>query len=369
MAASWRPGRPYKPAKPPVYAWYDAKPSGPGPASAYKCWNQHINWQNSSISFQKTNGVPKSTTWTATTSLMETVFHNSSAESSTKLCDGLHRVVGKDADTVVTLTFEETVVQSSQVYPQVTPPACSIRDPVCQELYSVFDKSTFSFLSRTLFKFFTEASGGEMPNLEFNHMAPPCARADKCLPQSEIQHCRLKAEHATVFYWPQPTPPPGYPARDICARNPLTLAVPEPDLFDIPATATFKSLTVTSPTPLVILRNIHAEILPTEVFTSIWPQYAGVRGVPASLEALINGNYYYQQCGPVLDATMAVPPEDMSSYRSSFAPSAVYPGRGTSVLPVTLYSTTSTQYPLDFADLYPVESVPWDAIAGSVGCK
>jgi hypothetical protein len=311
--------------------------------------------------FQKTKGVARSTTWVETTSLYATNYINQTQRSYTKLCDHRSRALGGSTVTPVTLTFDASVTKTSQTFPEITAPVCSILDPVCQELYSVYDKSTFSYLSRTLFEFFTKAAGGNLPNIGFAHLQPPCNRVDACIPQSEIQYCKLTADRATVFYWPSPTAAPTGRGRRVCDRNPLTVNTAA--FEDGPqSTATFKSITVTSPTPLVILRSLHAQILPTSAYNLMASQMG-----PRIDHNIFQG--YFRGCGQRLDATMLVPLEEISSYRSAFSPSMVYPARGTSVSAATLYATTSSAYPLDFHDISPIESVPWDAVAGAAGCN
>jgi len=164
--------------------------------------------------------------------------------------------------------------------------------------------------------------------------------------------CRLSAQAATVFYWP-----PATATRDLCARNPLVTPPPAVNTGR-PSTAVLRNMTITSPTALVIARSLKVSYLPI----SLEKQDPAIARLP------IEERWpYMRACGQHLDATWKLEPQKLSTLRSSFVPTLIIPGRG-SISPITSYSTTSTPYPFDFADLIPGYA-PWDAVAGSKGCN
>jgi hypothetical protein len=310
--------------------------TGGGEASIYGCWQSHMRYNHETYSFFNASGKAVSTTWTIPSSTMQTIFHNTSIPTSTG-CDGYPRVTG-ESNTPVTLTFTDaSMVTQKQVFPGPTP-ACTIPDRQCHYAYSAYETASFSYISSAYFNFFLDPGHAKtLPNIWFGHVQPPCISIQNCPAATASATCNIDAERATVFYWPVTT------LGDLCARGPLATPTDVAETAK-PTTAVFGSVTVTSPSALVVLRTVRASQHP-KVTVSPAPEY-----IPMT------------QCGSRVNATLKLAPELLSSMRSTFTPTYIDSGHYTG------YRTSSVPYSFNFADMNP-GAVPWDAYVAQFGCN
>lgn len=289
------------------------------------------------LSYSQASGKTVWETKTLPSSTMETIYHNTSVPTST-FCDGYARILGETA-TPVTLTFHDaSMITQKQVFPGPTP-ACKVQDYQCKEAYSVFERSSFSFISSAYFSYFLDSEPRKkLPNIWMEHVKPPCTSIEACPAPSESATCTLDAERATIFYWPSST------AGDFCTRG----SFPTPTEAAVnpasPSTAVYGKVTVTSPSALVLVRTVAASFHP-KVTVSPIPEY-----LP------------FTRCGSRVNATLKLAPSVISSLRSAFTPTYIDAGHYTG------YKTSSIAYPFNFADMNS-GAVPWDAYVAPLGCN
>jgi hypothetical protein len=328
-----------------------AKISGPGDASIYNCYNSHLEYTSMSNSYiQNATGTRKYSTVTESHSLYVTHYTNTTVPTKTR-CDQWPRVFGPTV-TPVTLTFTDShPITKKEIYPGPAP-TCKVADPECNAAYSAYDTATYSYLSSTFYKFFAEGKVGLPPNMYFGTLTPPCAAGGRiytCPTATVNASCTLNAAHATVFYWPAPTPAklecrtPADPKATTTEEEPEepTILYEKFQAADQPKIAVYGNATVTSPAALVILRSVSAHA--------------------ASKDTRQNAYSNWQPCGNHIDATLTIPAASLSTMRNYWTVS--YQNEQ-----YTQYGSSKVPYSLAVADFIPGH-VSYDAYAAVKNCN
>ena len=319
--------------------------TGPGNPQIYECWNKVMRWANATSSMRESYGKGIYVTQIVPTQTQVHWFTNTSVPTITR-CDGWPRVLGP-ASTPVTLTYNEPVIKTKGVdYEE--PPKCSYKDDDCKTAYSVFSGVTTSMLSSIYSTHFAQSKTG-LPGQYYFDFRPPCNELQTktaCAEGPEIKSCRLAVHGATVMYWPT------HSAGNFCGRK--TKVEATATVAGKPNTAVFKGATVTSPSALVIIPQATRELM-----LSTWAAEEWEKDM-------------FRQCGtPQTKITLAVDPEEISTFRRSYVPTASYRSVEThngqrTTKPYTRYSTLFVASRFDFADLNEA-SVPYDAYVGANG--
>lgn len=313
--------------------------TGAGHYTIYQCYNSHLahrsaskTWQESSI-----NGkITASPTVIVPTQVIITTFYNKEAPTISR-CDNVV-VIPSPSVTPISLTFDESWTSTIQGFPTPSP-ACVFKEHQCDQAWSAYSAKTYSIISSIYSSHFAKRSRGLPGSIVFNQLEPPCEQPlQACPPAEEIASCQLHADAATVYYWPTAV------SGNFCGAK--ITAEASPSIQGKPNTAVYGKLTITSPSPLVVIPSVIRSVLP-----------------PATMVAE-ESDIVYKPCGYAKELKLQLDPANFSSIRTVMSPTKTVRHNYTFS---TIYSSTTKAYSFEFADLGEAW-VPWEAFIGVGDC-
>ena len=314
--------------------------TGAGHYTIYQCYNSHLSWRTASGEWMTSSreGKAKTTTTVIPTKVIVTDYTNTAVPTITR-CDEVVVIPSKNV-TAISLTFNEPWTSTITSFPSPVP-VCKIREHQCEQAYQAYSSKTYSYISSVYSAHFAQRKPGLPGSLSFNdNIKPPCdAPLPACPPSEEVASCKLEARQATVYYWPTSV------AGEFCGAK--VSSEPEATIQGKANTAVYGQLTITSPSPLVVVPSVTRSVMP-----------------PATMVAE-ESDIFYRACGYPKDVSFQVNPFNISSVRTVMTPTKTVRHNYTFS---TQYTSTTKGYLFNFADLNEA-SVPWDAFIGAGNCR
>jgi hypothetical protein len=314
--------------------------TGAGHYTIYQCYNSVLAWRTASAQWRTSSAqgkIPPATT-VIPSKVVVTVLLNTKVPTISR-CDKVV-IIPSDSATPISLTFNDSWTKTSNEFP--TPvPNCTIKEHQCDQAYTAYSTKTYSFISSVYSTHFASRKSGLPGSINFQNLNPPCeAPLPTCPPTEEVANCKLEARRgATVYYWPTSV------SGDFCGAK--VTEVPTPTAQGRPNIAVYDSITITSPSPLVVVPGVTRSVLP-----------------PASMVAE-ESDIYYRPCGYAKDVKFPVDPSFVSSIRTVMVPTKTVRHNYTFS---TQYSSTTKPFSFNFVDMNE-GAVPWEAFLGSSDCR
>jgi hypothetical protein len=270
------------------------------------------------------------------TRVMVTPFSNKNVPTITR-CDKV-TIVPSPGITPISLTFSDPWTSFLTTFPTPSP-SCTFRDRQCEQAFEAYRTKTYSVISSIYASHFARTSTRLPGSIRFENIEPPCRQPlAMCPPSEEVANCKVEARGATLYYWPSSI------SGDICSNGATVGA--RPTAMNASNTAVFDGVTITSPSPLLVIPDATRNVIP-----------------PATMVAE-EWDIFYRPCGYSKDLKFPVDPHNVSSVRTVLTPTKTVRRNYTFS---TEYGSTTSPFPFNFAHLEDV-NLPWEAFIAAGYC-
>jgi hypothetical protein len=275
-------------------------------------------------------------TTTIPTRVIVTTFVNKNVPTITR-CDNVV-IVPRVGATPISLTFSDLWTSLVTAFP-TSLPSCTFRDRQCEQAFEAYRTKTYSVISSVYASHFARTSTRLPGSIRFDNIQPPCRQPfGMCPPSEEIAHCKVEARGATVYYWPSTV------SGDFCGNG--ATAGARPTAMNNSNTAIFEDVTITSPSPLLVIPEATRNVVP-----------------PATMVAE-ESDIFYRPCGYSKDLIFPVDPRNVSSVRIVLTPTKTVRRNYTFS---TEYGSTTSPFLFNFAHL-DESNLPWEAFVAVGAC-